>query len=128
MLKWLAIILGLVIIISRGYGVFFPDKMKMLVAKLTSKDRIMRVWGIIVLILSLLIFLALGVNTSGAKIVMWIIAILALIGGLLLAFVPKQYGVLANWFMKLPDEVIRILSAVGVALGLLILILGLFFY
>lgn len=128
MLKWLAIVLGVLIILTRGVGIFSPAKMKSLVDKLTSKERFMRGWGIVALILSLLIFIALGGNTSGAKIVMWILAILSLIGGLLLAFLPPQYRAVANWLMKLPDEAIRVLSAFGVAVGLLVLILGLFYY
>ena len=128
MLKWLAIILGVLIIVTRGMGVFSPAKMRSLVDRLTSKEQFMRGWGIVALILSLLIFVALGGNTSGAKIVMWILAILSLIGGLLLAFLPSQYRAVANWFMKLPDEAIRVLSALGVAVGLLILILGLFYF
>ncbi len=128
MLKWLAIIIGALIIITRGTGIFSPATARKVVDKLTSKEQFMRAWGIVALILSLLIFIALGGSTSGAKIVMWAIAILSLIGGLLLAFLPPQYRAVANWFMKLPDEVIRVLSAFGVAVGLLILILGLFYY
>jgi uncharacterized protein YjeT (DUF2065 family) len=128
MLKWLAIIVGALIIIARGIGIFSPAMMRSIVDKLTSKEQFMRGWGIVVLILSLLIFIAVGGSTSGAKVVMLVIAIVCLIGGLLLTFLPPQYRAVANWFMKLPDEVIRVLSAFGVAVGLLILVLGLFYY
>lgn len=128
MLKSLTIGIGLLIIITRGFAFIFPSNAKALVSRLTPRTSLIRTIGFFVLVLALLIFLALGGNTAGLRYVMWILAILLFIGGLILVLLPTQYGTLMNWFAKLPDQAVRFLGGIGTLFGIFILILGLAFF
>ena len=124
MLKPLAIALGLLMIITRGLGVLFPGRLRDLVTKLASSKSSLRGFGVFALVVSLLIFVALKNDFSGARLVLGIIGIFSLVGGFLLLLFPARYAALVHRFMKLPDSTLRLLSGIGLAMGVLILYLG----
>lgn len=128
MLKTLTVIIGLLIIITRGLGMVSLAKMKSFVAVITSNAPRIRVMGICVFILGVLIFIALGRDWAGARLIMGILGILWLVAGVVLIVVPEKYRALVDWFMKLPDLTLRILFGFGVAFGVLLLILGIAYY
>ncbi|GAB4346612.1 MAG: hypothetical protein Kow0099_27950 [Candidatus Abyssubacteria bacterium] len=128
MLKWLAIGFGVFIIVTRGLGILFPAKMKNVWTSFASNQTALRVTGVVMLILALLLLIAVGRDTAGVRGVMWLLAIACFAGGLLLAVLPKQYGVMVAWLMKLSDHTIRVLSGIGLIIGILILILGVAYY
>jgi uncharacterized protein YjeT (DUF2065 family) len=128
MLKWLAIGMGVFIIVTRGPSVLFPGTMKHVWTSFASKHKALRATGVVSLILSLLILIAVGRDITGVRVVMWILAIVLLAGGLMLAVLPRQYGAMVTWFMKLSDQTIRVLSGIGVIIGIIILILGAAYY
>ncbi len=128
MLKVLTILIGLLILVTRGLGVVSLPKMKSLITVITSPASRIRMLGIFVLILGVLIFIALGGDWAGARVIMGIFGILWLVGGVVLIIVPEKYGALVDWFMKLPDQTLRILFGFGVVFGILIIILGIVYY
>lgn len=128
MLKALTIIIGLLIIITRGLGMVSLAKMKSFVAVITSSASRIRALGVFVLVFGVLIFIALGGDWAGARLIMGIFGILWLVGGVVLLVVPEKYRALVDWFMKLPDTTLRILFSFGVVFGVLILILGIVYY
>jgi uncharacterized protein YjeT (DUF2065 family) len=128
MLKVLTIIIGLLVIITRGLGVLSLAKMKSFVAVITSSASRIRVLGVFVLILGVLIFIALGRDWTGARLLMGLLGILWLVASVVLIVLPEKYRALVDWFMKLPDLTLRILFGFGVAFGVLLLILGIAYY
>jgi len=140
-LKLLAIVTGLIIIITRSGGLLAPATIKKvtrefassagskrLETELDSRKLIIRVMGILALVMSFLLFIALGDDWSGARFVMAIVGALWLAGGLFLTLLPTQYTKLTLWFVRLSDHTIRIVCAMGVAAGVFILILGIAYY
>ena len=125
-LKVFTIVIGLIVIITLGFGLLSPGRMKKLLAEFASRKPLIRVVGIFILVVSLLIFLVLGTDWKGARQVMAILGVLFLLGGLFLAFCDNAELLL--WFAKLSKPMIRILSAVGVAVGAAIIVLGIVYY
>ena len=128
MLKLLAIGLGLLIAIFRGCGVLFPGWTRNFASEFVSKVPRIRIAGIIVLGVSILILVAVGDNLAGARSIMGIIGIIWLLASFVLIFLPAQHVKLVNWFLNFSDGTIRIVSGIGFAFGILLLILGIGYY
>ena len=128
LLKFLAITLGILIALTRGYGLLFPTKMKQAVTRLVSNPSALRILGIMLFVFASLIFIALGRNISGLRLVMLFFGISILSGASVLTFRSKRYIVLVGWFMNLPEPSLRILYGIGLALGVLLTSLGIFYY
>lgn len=128
MLKVVTILIGLLILVTRGLGVISLAKMKSLAAVVTSSAPRIRALGVFVLILGVLVFIALGRDWSGARLIIGILGALWLVGGVVLIVLPEKYGSLVDWFMKLPDPTLRILFGFGVVFGALLIILGIAYY
>jgi len=128
MLKPLTIFLALFIIILRGSGVFFPAKIRILAERLAASKASLRGTGVFLLVVALLIYLVLGGNAAGARVIIAVFGLLCFFGGILLILLPAQYGMIINWFLTFSDGTIRALSSIGLAFGILLLILGIFYY
>ncbi len=128
MLKALAIIFGLFIIITRGLGVLDPARLKSVAIAFASNARALRWTGAILLIFSVSVFLALGNDLSGARVVMAIVGTIMSVGGIMLVLFPARYEAMVKWFVKIPDPLVRFLAALGVAMGFLILWLAFAYY
>lgn len=126
LLKFLAIFLGILIAVTRGYGLFFPTKMKVLVTKLVARPPLMRSLGIMMLILAALVFLALWPEALPLKAVMLFFGVSLSIGAFVLLFWSEKYAALVNWFLRLPYRTHRILYGIGFALGLSLIMLGIY--
>jgi hypothetical protein len=128
MLKIITIIFGLLVAVTRGLGVASPTKMKFMITKLTQNLLLMRLLGISVFVLAALIFIALGGNFSGARLVMLFFGIFSLLGAFVLLFWPQGYVQLVESFLALPDPLQRLLYGTGFALGIALVVLGVFYY
>ncbi len=128
MLKALAVIFGLFIIITRGLGVLNPARLKSVAIAFASNARALRWTGAILLVFSVSVFLALGNDLSGARVVMAIVGTVMSIRGILLVLFPARYEAMVKWFVNIPDPLVRFLSVFGVAIGFLILWLALAYY
>jgi uncharacterized protein YjeT (DUF2065 family) len=128
MLKILTIFFGLLIIVTRGLIALSPVQFRNVATNLADNKSFLRGMGVFVLVLSILVFVALDNDLSGARAVMAIIAAVSSFGALLLLVLPAQYAVLVNWFAKLPDSDIRFLACIGVIVGILVVILGFTYY
>ena len=128
MLKPLTILLALLIIVLRGSGVFFPAKIRVFAERLAASNAALRGTGVFLLGVAVLIYLALGGNAAGARVIIAVFGLLCFFGGILLILLPAQYGMMINWFLKFSDGTISALSSIGLAFGILLLILGIFYY
>lgn len=128
MLKPLTIFLALLIIILRGAGVFFPAKIRVLAERLAESKASLRGTGVFLFLVALLIYLALGGSAGEARVIIAVFGLLCFFGGILLILLPAQYGMMINWFLKFSDGTISALSSIGLAFGILLLILGIFYY
>jgi uncharacterized protein YjeT (DUF2065 family) len=128
MLKILAIVLGVFIIVVRGLIVLSPGRFRGVAASIASSRSFLRGMGVFLLALAILIFLALDYDVSGARIVMAVIGTLCFLGAILTAALPGEYAELIDLFLKFPDSAIRLLAAIGVGVGALILYLGIAYY
>jgi uncharacterized protein YjeT (DUF2065 family) len=128
MLKILAILLGLLLIVTRGLIALFPVRFRDVAESISGNNSLLRVLGVFVLILSILIFIALDNDLSGARVIMAIIATISLLGALLILVFPAQYAALLTLFARLPDGAIRFLASIGIIVGVLVVVLGLAYY
>jgi len=128
MLKPVTILLGIFIMITRGYGFLFPTKMKSIATELAHDSTLVRIVGSILFVLSLLIFAAVGGEIFGPRIVMLLVAISILSGAILMAFFPGKYKLLVDWFMALPESTVRMLYGIGFAFGLFLAIMAIYAY
>jgi uncharacterized protein YjeT (DUF2065 family) len=128
MLKALTIFLGMLIIVTRGLIVLFPAQFRNVAAKLAANNSFLRGLGVVVLVLTILIFIALDYDVSGARAVMGIFGVICFFVSLLLLALPAEYADLVDMFLKFPDGVMRFLGGIGVAVGILIVALGFSYY
>jgi hypothetical protein len=126
LLKFLIIFLGVLMAVTRGYGLFFPTKMKELVTKLVACPPLMRSLGIMMLVLAVLIFIALRPEALPLKAVMAFFGVSLSFGAFVLMFWSEKYAALVDWFMRLPYPTLRVLYGIGFALGLLLIVLGIY--
>lgn len=128
MLKILAILLGLLLIVTRGLIALSPVRFRDVSESISGNNSLLRVLGVFVLIFSILIFIALDKDLSGPRVVMAIIATISLLGALLILVLPAQYAALLKLFARLPDDAIRLLASIGIIVGVLVVVLGLAYY
>ena len=128
MLKVLAIALGVFVIIIRGLIVLSPGRFKDVTTSITTNRSFLRRMGVFVFVLAILIFLALDYDVSGARVLMAVIGILCFLSGVFILAMPTKYAELVNLFLKLSDGAIRLLAAIGVGAGVLILYMGIAYY
>lgn len=128
MLKPLAIVLSLIIIVVRGMGMVDPEAFRRLVAWLISAKRNVRALGTSVIVFAVLIFLALGGDWSGARMVMVVMAFFMIVGGVFPLLLPAPYTTIAAWVTTFSDKAIRVISGIGLSFGVIPLILGLACY
>ena len=128
MLKILAIFFGLLIIVSRGLIALSPVQFRNVAKNLAGNNSILRGMGVFVLVLSILIFIALDNDLSGARAMMAIFGAVSFLGGLWLLALPAQYAELLNVFLRFPDAAIRFLAVIGVVMGILIVAMGIAYY
>ena len=128
MLKILAIFFGLLIIVSRGLIVLSPVQFRSIAKNLAGNNSVLRGMGVFVLVLSILIFIALDNDISGARAVMALFGAICFLGGLWLLTLPSQYAELVDLFLRFPDGAIRVMAGIGVVMGILIVAMGLTYY
>lgn len=128
MLKILAIFFGLLIIVSRGLIALSPGQFRKVAANFAGNKSILRGMGVFVLVLSILIYIALDNDISGARAMMAVFGVVSFLGGLWLLALPAQYTELLDMFLKFPDGAIRVIAGIGVVMGILIVALGIAYY
>jgi uncharacterized protein YjeT (DUF2065 family) len=128
MLKALTILLGLFIIVSRGLILVAPTKGKALYIEWFSNPIITRGFGLFFLIFSILVFFAVKASKATLAPLMSVLGVVLLLAGIWLVLLPAQYSALVNFFMQIPDPILRILGGLGVLIGVLLVILGIKYY
>ena len=128
MLKILTIILGMLIILTRGLIVLYPARFREFAIDLGARESAMRWTGVMLFALTALIYFALGGDVSGARAIMAIMGAFMFLGALLLSATPGLYARMLVRFAKLPDGVMRAMGVIGVGVGFLFIALGLACY
>ena len=128
MLKILTIILGVLIIFTRGFIALYPARFREFAIDLGERESALRWTGIMLFALTVLIYFALDGDVSGARAIMAIMGAFMFLGGVLLSATPGLYVRMLNWFVKLPDGVMRVMGVIGVGVGILIVLLGITCY
>ncbi len=121
-----SIVLGSVIILSRGPLVLAPDATLRVYRKLLATNTRVRIMGTCMLPLSVaMIVLAQGSELTAA----WIISVIGWYMALMTVFVllifPSAYRQLALSLLEAVSQAIRPLGAIGVGIGVLFIWLGL---
>ncbi len=128
MLKALTVFLGVFVVISRGFAALYPERFTELMKKLVENSSYIRRLGAILLVFCILLFVALGSDYSGARVVMAILGFIWFFGGLVLIALPAIYAAMLKWFLKLPDGAWRLMGGIGAGVGILIIWLGIAYY
>jgi hypothetical protein len=125
-LNVLALIIGIIAILARLPGIVWPDKAKEFGLKFLDSDTAVKTAGIVAFTLGLLIIFVFLKNKTWLEIVLFMLAVLWLPCGVLIFYRPDDYRELAKRIMGETLLRIRILSGIGCAIGLLLVLLALF--
>ena len=125
MLKHIFIILiGAIITIVSTSGVLNPKKVFEIVLDLNPTVRYLIAIIIRLLFGALLIYSA---NVSSYYIYVYIIGILSVISAIVVGYLrPQKLTVLLNWFNEMPDMINRLWMLIGVIMGVLLILAGIF--
>ncbi len=128
MLKIIAILLGALIIISRGFIVLSPARFRSFAGGLVNSNSALRRMGVILLAVVILIFASLDNDISGARAVMAVIGIVSFLGALWVLLSPGTYAKIAEWFISMPDNTLRLMGSIGVGAGVTIAVVANAYY
>lgn len=125
-LKLIAVVVGLVAIISRLPGIIWPEKTKEVALKFLEKDNVLKTIAVVVFTLALIIFLLILKSRTWLETVMFILAVIWVPAGVYIYYWTDDYKELAKKIMGDTLQRVRVLSAIGLAFGFLLVLLGLF--
>ena len=125
-LNVLALIIGIIALLVRIPGVVWPDKAKEIGLKFLDNDTAVKTAGIVAFTLGLLIIFVFLKNKSWLEIVLFMLAVIWLPAGVLIFYRPDDYRELARKILGDTLLRVRILSGIGCAIGLLLVLLALF--
>ena len=129
MLKVLAIVIGILVVVGRGLGVIFPELLRKMMKGMLNKPVISLVLMVPAVVLGGLFILGyrLWVDqnpTTWQAVILLILGIIMAAAGLLFLAVPKLYTGLLEKFSDVEALKLRLLCALGVVVGVLIILLG----
>ena len=123
-----SVVLGILLIATRGPLIFMPEASTRFYRKVLRKEMLVRILGLFTAVLSLaMIAGAWGEEKSGAQIVMvlgWILAVAALCEMLF----PSVVQAIMDVFLDANSAVARVVGVIAVALGFLFVCMGFFFF
>jgi len=125
-LNVLALIIGIIALLVRIPGVVWPDKAKEIGLKFLDNDTAVKTAGIVAFTLGLLIIFVFLKNKTWLEIVLFMLAVTWLPAGVLIFYRPDDYRELARKILGDTLLRVRILSGIGCAIGLLLVLLALF--
>ena len=129
MLKVLAIVIGILVVVGRGLGVIFPELLRKMMKGMLNKPVISLVLMVPAAVLGGLFILGyrLWVDQNPVTwqaVILLILGIIMGAGGLLFLAVPKLCMGLLEKFSDVEALTLRLLCALGVVVGVLIILLG----
>ena len=138
LLKYLAIILGVLVVISRGYGLLFTESARKLMRGMVERKLLMLVLGLVAALLGAVIggaarvviwpawrdIGALPADVAWQTLVMLALGILMAVSGLLLLALPRFYVRFFEKFLGMKTLTLRLLFLLGVAFGALLIYAG----
>ncbi len=136
LLKALTIVLGVMIVLTRGICVISPTLSRRLMKGLIDRKLVMLVMGPALAVYGAALFWAarLAVTGEGATLSFargfwgFFLGAWMAIGGLALLAAPGLFTRMLNYFLGRSDTVLRLLMLIGVVLGLAVLTLGIWVY
>jgi hypothetical protein len=126
-LQWIGVTLGLLVIGTRLPGVLWPEAWTAIVrTRLLAEPRRIRVLGAFLLLSALVIVVLIVQTLALQQAVMLVLAVLLAGSGIVATLFPDAYRRFSSELLRrLSPVLIRVGSAVGVALGLWIVYLSL---
>jgi len=135
LLKVLTIVLGSVVVVMRGIGFVSPSAARKMMAGFIDRKLWLYVTGLVLAIFGATLFYAARcavwideTQTIGKGIWGLILGAWVAIGGLMILIVPGAAIGMLKRFLAWSDSVVRILTLIGVLVGLAILWLGIWVY
>lgn len=122
----IAILLGVIIIITRLPGIIWPKNMREFVFKFLEKTYAIKLTGLLLFILSIIIFSLFLKDRTLLEIVIVILGLIWLPLGIMIFFYPDLYRNLGQKVMGKSLTRLRVLYMIGCFFGLLLVLLGLF--
>jgi len=128
LLKVLAIVLGALVVVTRGYGFLFTESARKLIRGMVERKVLMLVAALVGALLGAVIAgaarVALQEQVLWQAIVLLVLGILITLAGLLFLAVPKAYARLVEKFLGMKTMALRLLFLLGVIFGVLLILLG----
>ena len=129
MLKVLAIVIGILVVVGRGFGVIFPELARKMMKGMLNKPVISLVLMVPMAVLGGLFIwgyrLWVDQNpTTWQAVILLILGIIMAAAALLFLAVPKLCMGLLEKFSDMEALKLRLLFAIGVVVGVLIILLG----
>ena len=125
-LKLLALLIGLIAVICRLPGLIWPEKTKEIALKFLEKDNLLKTIAVVIFTLALIILLLILQSRTWLETIMFILAIIWVPAGVYIFYWTNDYKELAKKIIGDTLQRVRIISAIGCAIGFLLILLGLF--
>jgi len=120
------LVIGVLAICLRGPMILFPKTVAGIFQKLIKSPASMQAMGFVFSVLGfLLAFFAWGEPGLAARVMLALGLIWGLVSLIFLVFFPSLYRSLALFFLDLDTSVLRMIGVLGVALGAILVYLGL---
>ena len=136
LLKALTVVLGVIIVVSRGSCAISPSFSRKLMKGLIDRKLVVLVMGLVLAIYGAALFWAARVAVYGEGACLslaqgfwgFLLGAWLAIGGLVLLAAPGLFTRMLNYFLGKSDTVLRVLMLIGVHVGFAVLYLGLWVY
>ncbi|HUU50785.1 MAG TPA: hypothetical protein VMW81_07485 [Nitrospinota bacterium] len=122
----IAIVLGMIIVITRLPGIIWPKNMREFIFKFLENTYAIKLTGLFLFILSLIIFFLFLKERTIVEMIIIILGLIWLPLGIMIFFYPDLYRNLGQKVMGKSLTRIRVLCSIGCFFGLLLILLGLF--
>ena len=125
-LNTLAIVLGVLAVAKSLTAAIWPKGYRNFAKKMLESDVILRVSAVVAILIGGIIVVAVLKGSSWLEIVLFVVAFLYLPLGAIMLWNPEPYRRLANKILLFGDLAFRIMCGVGVLIGILLFLLGIF--
>ncbi len=125
-LNTLAIVLGVLAVAKSLTAAIWPKGYRNFAKKMLESDVILRVSAVLPILIGGIIVVAVLKGSSWLEIVLFVLAFLYLPLGVIILWNPEPYRRLANKMLYSGDLTFRALCGVGVLIGILLFLLGIF--
>jgi len=125
-MQWIGLIVGLLVLLSRLPGVFWPGPWVNGVRALLARPAAVRTLGLVLLLLAGVVVVLLTSTLTFFQTVMLLVAVACIGGGIVTLLFPEAYRTFSDGVLSaVPLPLVRVATGLGSALGLWIIYLSL---